>query len=271
MFQFDLSVEMNFIRNLRGKFVSASRLKITAPTNRSNDTSHHSRQTCNQWNGAGRYIPLEVDPHYRNEILDRTNVVSSYHRKRARDSYNDDQLDAKKRGVYHDKQSGSRDDNHYDAKRRSFVADCSKKRARDSYDESYNVAKRHRLNETSVQYAIKQPSQYANPNRKILENLFNPEITAEGWEKNSEGFKYHTQIRGKCFYESGGSIDDAKELVAEKALDELCNFKREKILWPDKLLPFRLDQKFADEIERSVLHLFGVLFILLIAESFSEW
>lgn len=254
---------MNFIRNLRGKFVQASRFEITVPTNRSTDTIHHNPfvknyepQSYNQLNGAGRYIPLEVYHHYRNEILNRpnNNVSTShsfnenYSRKRTRDSSNDDRFDAKRRLVYDEKQRGRRDDE----KRRLFDADYSKKRVRDSHDEDRYAPKRQRLDETSVQYAIKQPSQLSNPNRKILKNLFDPEITADGWEKNGEGFKYHTQIRGKCFYESGDSIDDAKELVAEKALKELCNFKREKILWPDELLPYRLDQKFADEIERLV-------------------
>lgn len=128
----------------------------------------------------------------------------------------------------------------------------SRKRPRDSSDDDHYDAKRLRVNVPSLQYAIKKPSQYTNPMRKMLEKLFDPEITADGWERNNDVYKYHTKIRGKCFYQLGNSIDDARELVAETALKELCNLKCEKISWPEKLLPFRLDQHIADEIERLI-------------------
>lgn len=141
---------------------------------------------------------------------------------------------------------------HHDAREHSFSDENSKKRQRDSGDDDgdYYQAKKTRL-DVSVQYAIKQPSQYANPNRKILEALFDSDITAEGWKKKSTGFEYHTQIREKCFYDTGRSIDSAREHVAERALKELCNFKSETVCWPNDLLQFRLNQTFADEIGRS--------------------
>lgn len=88
--------------------------------------------------------------------------------------------------------------------------------------------------------------------RKILEELFNPEITADGWKKNNNRFEYYTKIRGKFFYQLGDSVDKAKERVAETALKELCDFKYERIFWPKDLLSFQLNQDFADGIERFV-------------------
>lgn len=136
----------------------------------------------------------------------------------------------------------------------SFNENVSRKRARDSYDDENHDPKKPRLNVPLVQYGIKKPSQ--RKLRKILEELFKPEITAEGWEKNNNGFEYHTKIRGKFYYKSGDSIDDAKERCAEKALKELCKFTYERIYWPKELKSFQLDQEFADQIERSVrMHL----------------
>lgn len=129
----------------------------------------------------------------------------------------------------------------------------TRKRARENdYEDVQHVQKRQRLNASSVQYAIKTPSQCAYPMRKTLEKLFSPAITADGWEKNDEVFQYRTQILGTNFFEFGDTIENARELVAETALRALSNFKYEKISWPKNLLSFRLNQDFADEIERFV-------------------
>lgn len=124
------------------------------------------------------------------------------------------------------------------------------KRAREEYyDEDLNLAKRQRLTGPCVEYAIKKCSQYPQPMRKVLDMLFESEITADGWEKINGMFLYHTKIREKYYYQSGISIDIARELVAEAALKELHNFKFEKISWPQTISSFRLEQHSADEIE----------------------
>lgn len=136
---------------------------------------------------------------------------------------------------------------------------CSnKKRPREFYnDDDYNncgspIAKTLRFTGPLVEYAIKKLNYYPQPMRKVLDSLFESEITADGWEKSNDEFQYHTTIRGKCYYQSGNSIVNAKEQVAETALKELCSFKFEKISWPRNLVSFRLEQSFADAIEMLV-------------------
>lgn len=259
----NLSVEMDIFRNL-GQFVPSPRSQLAVRSSRSVEmicnpfARNYETQGYGQLNStAGRYIPL--DPRLRKEILNQsvTYAVNSYEtsnenrsRKRTRDSSDEYHLDAKR---------NLSDYNHNG--RRDHDENYTGKRALDD-DESCHSVKRQRTSEICVQYAIKKPSQSPITNRKILESLYDPEITAEGWEKNRVGFKYHTEIRGKCFYELGDSIDHAKELVAETALKELCNLKQEEIIWPEKLERFRLNQDFADEIERSVvLNLFVGFFM----------
>lgn len=248
---------MKLIRKLTSKIVSTTHLKIT---------DHNKRWTNQNGEVQGRYkynkydsidalsIPLEEYPRYRNEFLNQsTNTASRYAgrnesngRKRARDSTDNDQLDKKGRltADLHSRNNSS----YYETKRNSFPKIDRENRAR---DDDYHEAKKQRLDDHPlVQYAIKKPSQYSDPNRKILENLFDPEITADGWEKKSDGIEYHTRIRGQMFYEMGNSIDEAREHVAATALKQLCNFKHEAVHWPEQLVTFRLDQQFADKIAR---------------------
>lgn len=132
------------------------------------------------------------------------------------------------------------------------------KRQRECYkdnDQDYsclNTAKRQRLAGPSVTYAFKKSSQYLQPMTKVLKILFESEITADGWEKVNNQFSYHTQIRGNRYTRFGNSIEKAREQAAETALKDLCNFKFENIAWPHQLLPFRLEQTFADAIEMFV-------------------
>ncbi len=138
----------------------------------------------------------------------------------------------------------------------SFDGDqFSNKRSHDPYDGDFNPnkSKRQRLTETpSVQYAIKKSSQYPQPMRMVLDLLFKDEITADGWEKINDHFEYHTKIRGRTYPGSGGSIEDARENAAEKILKQIGGYKMELISWPQQLLPFRLEQPFADAIEMLV-------------------
>lgn len=132
------------------------------------------------------------------------------------------------------------------------------KRPRECYnDDGYNncgspIAKTLRITGPLVEYAIKRFSYYPQPMRKVLDSLFESEITADGWEKSNDAFQYHTTIRGKYYCQLGSSIVDAKEQVAETALKDLCSFKFENISWPRNLLSFRLEQSFADAIEMLV-------------------
>ncbi|XP_037041410.1 double-stranded RNA-specific editase Adar-like isoform X2 [Bradysia coprophila] len=245
---------MNLIRKIPSKLIRTSQVGTTSiPKNRwivrnpftkkGENQSHDERDSL-----AGLYTPLEEYTRYRKEVLNLSAnaelealALKKNHRKRARSPSHDDHSYAKRlsSGSNH---TSREDDNIF----------VRKKRARESNSDDHNAAKKPRLNDTPIQYAIKHPSQYADPNRKVLESLFDPEITAEGWKKKSDGFEYHTQIRGTTYYNMGNSIDDAREHVAEKVLKELCDFRREYIRWPDHLLPFRLNQEFADQIERMV-------------------
>lgn len=236
---------MNFIRKLQASSfnVTIPKKPITNPFVKNNiPQDRHSK-----WdNVAGLYLPLEEYPRYRKHILKQSTDL--------------DGLNGRKRV------SNPLATKNYNSET------YRKKRARDSYDDDdFNDAwhtKKPRLDDATlfVKYAIKQPSQYSNPNRKILESLFDPEITAEGWKKingivsPTQMIEYHTQIRGRLFYEMGNSIDDARENVAATALKELCNFKRENIFWPEQLLSFRLDQGFADKIQRSVHYFVDIFF-----------
>lgn len=140
--------------------------------------------------------------------------------------------------------------------------ECSnKKRPREYYKENYqnndyncglNVAKRQKLSGPSVQYAFKKSSEYPQPMRKVLNLLFESEITADGWEKVNGKFHCHIKIRQNMYYGMGNTIANAGEQVAETVLRALCNFKFENISWPRQLLPFRLEQSFADAIEMLV-------------------
>lgn len=250
-----ITSKMNFIRKLPSKIVRGSRLKLP----------NHPLTTCNPFAQSyriqghqekldilpGRFKPLEE--YGSNNILNQSNGSFERHsRKRRRDDYTDEvplRSDAKK--PLYDKRQGESESN-------SFPGEGRKKRFRDHYDDDdhYREEKKRRLNGTSViqyeTYAIKQPSQYVDPNRKILEYLFDPKITADGWKKKSDGIEYHTEVCGKSFYEIGHSVVEARENVAATALKKLCNFKRENIFWPDVLLTFQLNQEFADTIARSV-------------------
>lgn len=258
---------MNFFQKLRGRLAQSSQYNVNTPQNQffnqwtdngSSEPFNENYQYRNQsfddcYNTAGQYRPSDENYQYQNQIEHQwTNSAGLYQsfednyqyssRTRAHETYYDDEINIA--SLYQ-----SFDDDSQNA---------SRKRQRENYcDDDYNdslshIKKKQRLNVPCIQYAIKQPSQYTHPLRKILENLFYTEITADGWEKNNDGFKYHTRIRGNCFYQFGNTIDDAKELVAERALQEFCNFKYEKIAWPHQLLPYRLNQDFADEIERFV-------------------
>lgn len=248
---------MNVLRNIQNKIVAVSRFGLTVPKNRWTGKYYEPR-SYNQWNSfSGRYIQSREYPHYGTETFNESiNSVGGYHsinenygRKRRRDSSDDVHLNVK-RFSFDEKHNGRRNDGHYDAKEHSFSEVYGRKRAH-NFSDDHHEAKKPRFSETFVNYAIKRPSQHPNPNRKILEALFDAEITADGWEKKSDDeFQYHTKIRGKCFYEKGKTIDNAKEYVAESVLKELCNFKSENVFWPENLLPFRLNQDFADEIER---------------------
>lgn len=222
---------MNLIQKIQSKIVRPTSFKI--PKKKHNE--------YNEWDElAGRYTPLENNIPGNRILKESTNYNSRFNqrndslvRKRARDST---------------------DDHHSDAKRRQLLRsnDNAKKRTRDTYDDDdHYQAKKLRLNPT-VRYAVKEPSQYTDPNRKILESIFDPEITAEGWKKRNHGIEYYTEIHGETFYEIGESIDRAKENVAAKALRTLCDLKQESIPWPIKLIPLRLEQNFADGIERLV-------------------
>ncbi|KAJ6638122.1 Double-stranded RNA-specific editase Adar [Pseudolycoriella hygida] len=238
------------------------RLRSKVVPRRNNGTyslNDYNPQNYNQsYNLAGSYIPFD-DPFYISQNrYDRPSPASN---KRPRDFSEDFEESYSKRRFYghHDDErypplspifSGTRDDFR---RKRPFSETNSNTEWKRETD-----AKRPRFNDSfsSVQYAIKQPSQYVNPLRKILENLFTPEITADGWKKYGHSFEYHTEIRGMCFYGRGDSIDNAKESVAGTALKKFCNFKDEKIIWPQNLLPYRLEQYFADEIERMVKNKF---------------
>ncbi|XP_037050420.1 double-stranded RNA-specific editase Adar-like [Bradysia coprophila] len=138
------------------------------------------------------------------------------------------------------------------------------KRALEYYDDDDmnfvpNAAKRQRLSEPSIQYAMKKSSDYANPMRKALDLLFESEITADGWEKIDNRIKYHISIRGVTYYQWGSSVEITKESAAETALKSLAGFKLQQISWPPQLLPFRLEQPFADSIEILVRSKFNEL------------
>lgn len=136
------------------------------------------------------------------------------------------------------------------------------KRAREYYNDNddynnydcggSNVAKKQKLTVPSVKYGFKKSSEYPQPMRKVLDILFQSEITADGWKKVNGKFNYHTEIRGNKFNRMGNSIDNAREQVAETALKALCNFKFENITWPRHISSFRLEQPFADAIEKLV-------------------
>ncbi len=235
-------VLVNFIRTLPSKIIGITKHR---PSNYNTFNQNYGSQGYNFWDKlaglckpeelAGRYKPLEAYPIYAN------NLHKSYDRKRSHDYTDDDHLDAKRPLTM----------SHYLTNRNSFSeGGSSQKRLREKYDdEDHHEAKKRRFNDT---YAIKEPSQYAHPHRKILESLFEPEITAEGWKKKKGKIEYHTEVCGKSFVECGDSVVDARENVAETALKKLCDFKRENIFWPEPLLPFQLNQEFADNIERSV-------------------
>lgn len=252
---------MNFIRKLPSKLVQASHFKVTGSNERrityNPFVKNSESQGQNKWdNVAGLYIPLEQYPRYRKNIL-----------KRARDTSesDDDQLNGSnaKRPQFNTPIAKKHEEHYANAKRNPFSENNNRKRrARDYDDELLVESKKPRFNE--VQYAIKLGSQYPNPNRKILDNFFDPEITAEGWKKKSDVIEYHTEIRGQYFVDTGSSINDAKENVAARALKELCNLKQERINWPEQLLPFRLNQEFADKIERSVNHFVGIVFCFVL-------
>lgn len=137
----------------------------------------------------------------------------------------------------------------------------SHKRAREFYDDDdfscvpnlAKNAKKHRFASPtqSVKYAFKKASEYPQPMRKVLDTLFESEIFAEGWEKvgfNGQ-FQYHINIRGKNYQRVSNSVDNAREEVSVLALQELCNYEFENISWPRNLIPYRLEQSFADAIE----------------------
>lgn len=239
-------VKMNFTRTLPSKVVRISHWKDEISKKRSTNynpvSQNHRSQGHNIMDrlvGPGRFKAYQEYP------LPVNDLNESYGRKRARDFSDDDHSDAKRPLTMV----------HYESKRNSFPEGGRTKRPREFYDDDYDddrEAKKRLLNDKSVQYAIKQPSQYTDPNRKILEYLFDPEITAEGWKKKTDGIEYHTEVCGKSFYEIGHSVVDARENVAATALKKLCNFKRENIFWPELLLPFQLNQDFADKMERSV-------------------
>lgn len=137
------------------------------------------------------------------------------------------------------------------------VQGSNNKRAREYYgDENINfvpnAAKRQKLNEPTIQYAMKKSSDYANPMRKALDLLFESEITADGWEKIDNQIRYHITVRGETYYRWGTSIDMTRESTAETALKSLAGFKLQRISWPAQLLSFRLEQPFADSIEMFV-------------------
>lgn len=250
------SPTMNFFRTLPSKIVQVSHFKIGTTKKR------QSGQNCEKSQGDrldGRFNPLKECPLYGNDILNRStsttvsrhdSLKENYGRKRSRDYSDDDHLDAK-RHPFEKNHSGIGILN--ESNRNPFSENCRRKRTRLSDEsEDDDEEKKRRLND--VQYAIKHPSQYADPNRQILETLFNDNITADGWKKKNDSIEYHTEVRGKLFYEIGHSLVDAREHVAATALKNLCRFKRENIFWPDTLLPFQLNQLFADKIERSVHH-----------------
>ncbi|KAG4076964.1 hypothetical protein HA402_015951 [Bradysia odoriphaga] len=112
-----------------------------------------------------------------------------------------------------------------------------------------NAAKKQKLSEPSIQYAMKKSSTYAYPMRKALDLLFESEITADGWEKTDSRIKYHITIRGVTYYQWGSSVEMTRESAAETALKSLAGFKLQEISWPPQLLSFRLEQPFADSIE----------------------
>lgn len=116
-----------------------------------------------------------------------------------------------------------------------------------------NPAKRQKLAEPSIQYAMKKSSDYANPMRKALDLLFESQITADGWEKINNQIRYHITIHGITYYQWGNSIDVTRERAAEIALNSIVGLKIQQISWPQKLLSFRLEQPFADSIELLVL------------------
>lgn len=201
---------MNFFRKIPSKLqsfnVTIPKKSLTNPFTKNN----LPRDRHNKWdNVPGLYLPLEEYPRYRKDILKQSTENVDI------DGLNDSRGSKRVRDPY-----GKRNDNHFDETYR-------KKRARDSYDDgddfndSWNT-KKPRLADAKpsyIQYAIKQPSQHSDPHRKILENLFDHEITADGWKKKSDReIEYHTEIRGRIFYEMGKSVHDARDHVAATAL-----------------------------------------------------
>lgn len=137
------------------------------------------------------------------------------------------------------------------------VEGSNRKRAREYYGDENNyapnAAKRQKVNEPIIQYAMKKSSDYAKPMRKVLDLLFESDITADGWEKINNQIRYHITVRGATYSQWGSSIEMARESTAETALKQLAGFKLQKISWPPQLLPFRLGQPLADSIEMFVL------------------
>lgn len=144
--------------------------------------------------------------------------------------------------------------NGYQSQKENYNRLNKMKRPRD-YNEANggpNKAKKQKFSEVfgTVQYAFKKFSQYQQPMRKVLEMLFESEITAEGWERRGDRFGYHATVRGNYYFRVASSVNNAREQAADNILRDLCNFKFEKITWPRNLISFRLDQIIADAIEQ---------------------
>lgn len=126
------------------------------------------------------------------------------------------------------------------------------KRNREFYSGDYvaNTAKQQRFTSGEcVKYAIKKYSQYPQPMKRVMDIVFSKDVSADGWEKINGQFQYHTKIRGMNYFRWGSSIDEARENVAEAILKDVGYYKMEAITWPKQILPFRLEQPFADAIE----------------------
>lgn len=233
---------MNILQKMRKRF------RFRPPSNY--QVANNQNQTHEQWNNVPGFYRAVNENHFENQFYQ----IDGWYDHQSLYNYQNCAENPSNENYYENNFNSAYGYQSFEEN----VQCTNNKRERECYkdnDQDYsclNTAKRQKLAGPSVTYAFKKSSQYLQPMRKVLNILFESEITADGWEKVNNQFSYHTQIRGNRYTRLSSSIDKAKEQAAETALKDLCNFKFENIAWPHQLLPFRLEQSFADAIEMLV-------------------